>query len=207
VFPNTSLRQYFLTCIPQHSSYPLSPPLAPSLLFRLQPNLGLLILLELPDFPAILLVLAHPPVHQILNILDKAIHAPIIHPQSNDCNATPEHQPEDQVDPEQHGAVHHVEDLEADKQGSNHDEDGRDIGLCDKAGEKRGEVCLQGARDAERGCDEAKEGRCDRGREQPREESQVICGLLVMGGGGLGRRGFGLRALYEVHGEAWCSGG
>lgn len=42
-------------------------------------------------------------------------------------------------------------------------------------------MCLQGAKDAERGRDEGEQRRGDRGREQPWQQRNVVCGGLVMG--------------------------
>lgn len=42
-------------------------------------------------------------------------------------------------------------------------------------------MCLQRAEDTKRGCDEGEEGRSNGGREQPRQERNVVCRALVMG--------------------------
>jgi hypothetical protein len=42
-------------------------------------------------------------------------------------------------------------------------------------------MCLQRAEDTERGCNEGEEGRSNGRREQPRQERNVVCSVLVMG--------------------------
>lgn len=135
----------------QHQVPPPHLPPSPTtaLLLRLQPNLRLLILLVPLDLSTILLILACPPLRQILHVLHKPIHAPVINPQADQSNTAPQHQPDHQIDPEQHRAVHHVQDLEADEQRGDDDKDRRCIGLRHEACEQGREVGLQRARDAE----------------------------------------------------------
>ena len=67
----------------------------------------------------------------------EAIDAAVVHPQADQPQAAPQQQAEDEVHPEEHGAVHHVEDLEADEERSDHDEDGGRIGFGHEAREER----------------------------------------------------------------------
>lgn len=116
----------------------LSPPPTTALLLRLQPNLLLLILLEPLHLATIPIVLARPGMRQLLHIVHKPVHAPVIHPQPQQAQAAPQQQPQHQTDPEQHGAVHHVEDLEADEQRGDDDEDRGRVRLRYETGEERG---------------------------------------------------------------------
>jgi hypothetical protein len=153
----------------------LPPPPTAALLLRLQPDLRLLILLKPLDLTAVLLILARPLLRQILHILHKAINAPVVYPQANQPYTTPQHQSDDQIDPEQNRAVHHIQDLEADEQRRDNDEDGRCIRLGNEPCEQRREVCLQSAKDAECGCDQGEQRRGDGRREQPRQQRNVVC--------------------------------
>lgn len=169
-FSSTLYPKYAPANTPQRNSSP-SPS---SLLLRLQPNLRLLILLVLLNLPAILLVLARPPSRQILHVLNEAVDTAVVHPQPDQPHAAPQHQAEDEVDPEEDRAVHHVEDLEADEERGDHDEDGGCIGLGHEAREEGLQVCLQCARDAEEGGDEREQRRGDGGREEPWQQRDVV---------------------------------
>jgi hypothetical protein len=128
---------------------PLSPAPTTALLLRLQPDLRLLILLIPLNLPTILLILASPPLRQVLHVLHKPVNAPVINPQADQTNAAPQHQPDHQVHPEQYRAVHHIQDFEADEQRRDDDKNRRGVGLRHEPCEQRREVGLQSARDAE----------------------------------------------------------
>ena len=135
---NASTYAAFILPLPTSPSPPPPPPL---LLIRLTPNLTLLLLLKHLDLATIPLILSHPILHKPTNILDEAFGAAIPHPQADDQDAAPKDKADSEVDPEDDGAVHHVEDLERDEEDEEQRDDGGDIGLCDELVEQRREVC------------------------------------------------------------------
>lgn len=102
---------------------------------------------------------------QALQIVHEAVGAAIPDPQRYGGQAAPEDEPEDQLDPEEHGAVRHVEDLEADEEQHYEREERGHIGLGHDAREERREVRLRGFEHAEGGGDDF-DGRREEGRRE-----------------------------------------
>lgn len=116
---------------------PPPPPLLLLLLARLKPYLILLLLLKHLHFIAIPLIFSCPILNQPTHIIHKTLWAAIPQPQADDEDASPEDESDGEIDPEEHSAVHHVEDLERDEEDEDEGDDGGDIGLRNEFVEER----------------------------------------------------------------------
>lgn len=166
----------------KHVSSPPTPLLLLLLLLllpRLEPNLAFLLHLKLSNLATVALVLVHPVLDQSADIVDEAVGPAIPDPQADDEDAAPEDEADGEIDPEEHGAVHHVKDFERDEEDEEQGDDGGYVGLRHEFVEQRGQVCGEGARDAEESGDDVEERVRKGRREEAREERGVVCWFAV----------------------------